>query len=106
MSKAEFTPGPWKWSEAIPLPGVKPEPLDPNPKCWRLDADIDHPDGGECVVRHRAPWKVEPANAHLIAAAPEMYDMLATIENDAGQVPDWLWDQIQATLAKARGEAT
>lgn len=44
------------------------------------------------------------ANAHLIAAAPEMYDMLGTIENDSGQVPDWLWDKIQSVLAKARGE--
>lgn len=45
------------------------------------------------------------ANKALIKAAPEMYDMLATIENDIGQVPEWLWDKIQSTLAKARGEA-
>ena len=44
------------------------------------------------------------ANAHLIAAAPDMYDLLSTIENDNGQVPEWLWDKIQLTLAKARGE--
>ncbi|AUG84937.1 hypothetical protein MAELSTROM_17 [Pseudoalteromonas phage Maelstrom] len=45
------------------------------------------------------------ANKALIKAAPDMYDMLATIENDIGQVPAWLWDKIQLTLAKARGEA-
>ena len=44
------------------------------------------------------------ANAHLIAAAPEMYDLLSTIENDNEQVPEWLWNKIQETLAKARGE--
>lgn len=44
------------------------------------------------------------ANAHLIAAAPEMYDLLSTIENDSNQVPEWLWEKIQKTLAKARGE--
>lgn len=44
------------------------------------------------------------ANAHLIAAAPEMYDLLASIENDAGQVPEWLWNRIQAVLKRARGE--
>lgn len=44
------------------------------------------------------------ANAHLIAAAPDMYDALASIENDGNQVPAWLWDKIQDTLAKARGE--
>jgi hypothetical protein len=50
------------------------------------------------------------ADAHLIAAAPDLYDALATIEtiltieNDAGQVPDWLWEKIQAALRKARCE--
>ena len=44
------------------------------------------------------------ANYNLIAAAPEMYDLLDTIENDSGQIPSWLWDKIQLTLAKARGE--
>lgn len=44
------------------------------------------------------------ANAHLIAAAPEMYDLLSTIESDSNQVPTWLWDRIQQVLAKARGE--
>lgn len=44
------------------------------------------------------------ANARLIAAAPEMYELLETIENDSSQVPEWLWNKIQATLKKARGE--
>ena len=43
-------------------------------------------------------------NANLIAAAPEMYDLLSTIENDSNQVPEWLWQKIQKTLAKARCE--
>jgi hypothetical protein len=46
----------------------------------------------------------QKANSHLIAAAPEMYDLLSTIENDDNQVPVWLWDKIQLTLTKARGE--
>ena len=48
--------------------------------------------------------KGKERNAHLIAAAPEMYDMLHSIENDADQIPTFLWDKIQAVLAKARGE--
>ena len=44
-------------------------------------------------------------DAHLIAAAPEMYDMLQSIENDANQIPPFLWDKIQGVLAKARGES-
>jgi len=43
-------------------------------------------------------------DAHLIAAAPEMYDTLDSIENDDNQIPKFLWDKIQAVLAKARGE--
>ena len=43
------------------------------------------------------------ANARLISAAPAMYDLLASIENDAGQVPEWLWNRIQDVLSKARG---
>lgn len=48
--------------------------------------------------------KEKEANANLIAAAPEMYDMLHSIENDANQIPPFLWDKIQSVLAKARGE--
>ena len=44
------------------------------------------------------------SNAHLIAAAPDMYDMLHSIENDSNQIPPFLWDKIQSVLAKARGE--
>ena len=41
---------------------------------------------------------------HLIAAAPEMYEVLTSIENDTGQVPEWLWNKIQEVLQKARGK--
>lgn len=58
-------------------------------------------EGGESNAEERARLE---ANAHLIAAAPEMYDLLSTIENDSNQVPEWLWEKIQKTLAKARGE--
>lgn len=37
--------------------------------------------------------------------ADEMYDLLDTIENDDGKIPEWLWDRIQAVKKKARGEA-
>ena len=44
------------------------------------------------------------ANARLVSAAPDMYEVLTSIENDTGQVPEWLWDKIQQALQKARGE--
>ncbi len=40
-------------------------------------------------------------NAHLIAAAPEMYEMLAEINYQLGSV---YGDRINELLAKARGE--
>lgn len=43
------------------------------------------------------------AHARLIAAAPEMLDMLETIENDGNQVPAWLWKKIQDVIKKAGG---
>ena len=43
------------------------------------------------------------ATAKLIVAAPDMLEVLKTIENDGKQVPPWLWDRIQAAIAKAEG---
>lgn len=34
----------------------------------------------------------------LIVNAPEMKELLESIENDKGQVPDWLWTKIQQVL--------
>lgn len=70
------------------------------------------------------PWKADPSTGDvtsaadddiafvysarrdlsLIAAAPEMYDALKTLENDNGAIPPWLWDLIQAAIAKAEGK--
>lgn len=36
--------------------------------------------------------------------ADEMYELLETIENDDGKIPEWLWDMMQQVKAKARGE--
>lgn len=45
------------------------------------------------------------ANAHLIAAAPDMYEALSNLENDDGkQMPPSAWKLVQDALKKARGE--
>lgn len=69
--------------------------------CNVNDAKLHHSDELKWCAMER---EESMANAHLIAAAPEMYDLLSTIENDSNQVPEWLWQKIQKTLAKARGE--
>jgi hypothetical protein len=56
------------------------------------------------VVSNMRPEAEVAANAALFEAAPELYDFIATIENDDGAIPKWLWDQREALLARARGE--
>lgn len=46
----------------------------------------------------------EEYTARLIAAAPDMYEALANIENDDNHMPDTAWHLIQSALKKARGE--
>lgn len=48
---------------------------------------------------------VDEEKSHKYECVNEMYELLETIENDSNQVPQWLWDKIQLTLVKARGES-
>ena len=49
--------------------------------------------------------KEEQANAHLIAAAPEMLEALENLENDNGlAMPKSAWDMVQNAIKKAKGE--
>ena len=41
----------------------------------------------------------------LVQMNQELLNTLESIENDAGQVPKFMWDMIQATIAKAKGGA-
>jgi hypothetical protein len=95
-----FTPGPWKqhWSENIS-----------SIREWLVTYGND-PISIACVFSER--------NAHLIAAAPEMYEILEGIkeaclfDDDDGQIgvttephiTEDLFKDICRTLAKARGE--
>ena len=88
MSEVKFTKGPWFIDHDL---------------CIMTSSDIED----ESMICDLMPVELndnEIANAHLIAMAPEMYEMLNSIENDANQIPPFLWDKIQAVLAKARGE--
>jgi hypothetical protein len=41
--------------------------------------------------------------ASLVDTVTELMDVLETIENDDGKIPDWLWARIRAVIAKAKG---
>lgn len=90
--KTNFTPGPWKVASKNYIHAVKPTGY----------IAFIPPDHEDCA-----------ANATLVAAAPDLYAALASMEemfarkingeigpNDAAQ----RWDNARAALAKARGE--
>ena len=85
MSKTKFTPGPWLFSS------------------YKSGTSVIVIDGKEFGVA-TVNYPNRDANAHLIAAAPDLYEALDNLENDDGSIPDHAWKLVQAALAKARGE--
>jgi len=98
MSETKFTPGPWEWDGNV----------------WDYNPVFEAPwlEGGDGrIILKGAITCSSEANAHLIAAAPELYETLEAI------IARWdtpLWKDIEPTgvfigkgraaLAKARGE--
>jgi hypothetical protein len=101
MSDTKFTPGPWIVDKSFNADIQAPDGLDIATCC----AEIlnRHTDGEEGI-----------ANAHLIAAAPDMYAALEKAVSDYGNnggpwnVPSepgtWI-EMAQSALSKARGES-
>lgn len=91
----KFTKGPWSIDNFNKLIGVNKETITVS----RLCVSIAHYDDVECE-----------ANNNLIATAPEMYEKLKEIVNDAkqfeiknGYIVSWR-EEAELILAKARGE--
>lgn len=94
MSEAKFTKGPWY----VHNNDVYLEVFSDKGAICDTCMSGHQFDGGDCTE-----GKFAKANAHLIAAAPEMYDALEHIlENQALGSPLAL--SINNLLAKARGE--
>jgi len=103
--ETKFTPGPWRWSDAYTN--------DTGDDTWSLIGS----DGYgvlSCDVPN-SPQATHPSNAHLIAAAPEMYEKGAfkrnvIIHDRLDFVGEWIavpredFEAFQAERAKARGE--
>lgn len=100
MNEAKFTKGPWHVGRGHELStGMKG--WEYYPVCWSKD------DENVCDVVYNK------ADADLIAAAPEMYEMLKSLLDDCeicsacahypGEITPR--QQIEAVLKKARGEA-
>ena len=86
MSEVKFTKGEWKVERFVNNKGF----------------EISFNDDGEVV----ADYVYEEADAHLIAAAPEMYNLLErlTSHNNCKKDIIHLLGEADSLLAKARGE--
>lgn len=107
MSEAKFTKGKWFIEKDANW----------NDDCWAISAKRDsdgsvHHCFAEVVYKMEHEEKNEEleANAHLIAAAPDIYHSLKEIVDDArdyesrgGKLPSWV-KSAEDALAKARGE--
>lgn len=99
MNEVRWTPGPWVKNRYGELVGRNGERVDV------YDAGIR--------LTLASPDDVDRANAHLIAAAPELYEALEMIFDADGdcikddlprQLPDHIRAKVGDILAKARGE--
>ncbi len=68
---------------------------------YRVDVDVADGLSGICEMSDWMESEEMEANAKLVAAAPDMLEVLQTIENDANQVPEWLWIKIKKVIEKA-----
>lgn len=95
--KTEFTPGPWMFAEG------------------KFNCDPRSGGIGSITTKEVGPWYVatienapgHEANAHLIAAAPDLYEALSLLYDHARvymQVMQNVDQAVSAALAKARGE--
>ncbi|AEY69679.1 hypothetical protein V19_10 [Brucella phage V_19] len=96
MSGAKFTKGPWEW---VKSKNDNWSSYDLSPGILTKDTADGTPFGDE----------IDRANAHLIAAAPELYRNLEEVrkwmdEDDLGPWEAAFCAEIDALLAKARGE--
>ena len=108
MTEPKFTPGPWTClgpSFGDPLPRYTTE----------IETDWEY-EGAEnrqiCEMPFHHHDEENEANAHLIAAAPELYEALewaynTAVEHDNQEQFDWAiyCERLYQALAKARGES-
>jgi hypothetical protein len=102
MSEPKFTPGPWSVRDKICIFRFLSVTSDKSPF---LIAKIMQPDMQgilENATKEKANWEQLSANAALIAAAPEMYEMLVDIAEQRVTGLS-MYAAINKLLVKARG---
>ena len=92
----KHTPGPWKWGADVRLTYE-----DLYEHSVQLGSD------SETVVLHQANWPVSKANAHLLAASPDLLAACQNIlkcDNTACRPRIHDYEMIRAAVAKATGQ--
>lgn len=92
MSKAKFTKLKW---------GIEKDEFDDSGEWFEIHASSE----SYYISKHIADVYSGEGDANLIAAAPEMYEMLNRIANEPYGAEDVSEEVINKLLAKARGEA-
>jgi hypothetical protein len=97
MGKPKHTPGPWTLDDFGPNSGnIYRGEIDA--KNSRIADLMDCFDNGGMTPEQ---WV---ANAHLIAAAPLMYEALSELVNSPNAKQNALWDKARAALTAAGGK--
>lgn len=107
MVESNHTPGPWIQGTTLLTPETRrwhKAQLEENElrEIRTVFANFSASDLGKS--REAIAIFQRPEDARLCAAAPDLYEAMANLENDAGQIPDHAWNLVQAALKKARGE--
>jgi hypothetical protein len=89
QTQPKFTPGPWRVDDDVHAHVIDSEyhVIDAGPMCTPAGFSL-----AGCMTL---------ANAHLIAAAPEMYEALKAI---CDSIATWDWDKADAFAALAKAE--
>lgn len=103
---ARHTEGPWRVNPAYDIPAVIANCFPKGSTC----VAVVYGDGAPEIMARviASPGLPVMPNAHLIAAAPEMYEALKSIAGckaftcDCG-IPEEVFDSVEAALAKAEG---
>lgn len=100
----DHTPGPWVAVESLVYTASSP-----NCTGWKQLADCRGVEGAYFDATH-IDQRVRFANAHLIAAAPDLLAALEQVAVYSGKRTGWsalpshILDPIRAAIAKAKGE--
>jgi hypothetical protein len=101
MSETTFTPGPWRRAGSA---------RNPTGRIWAPDgrgnvevAQVGNYGDSELLRFNKDRWD---ADAHLISAAPELYEALREIIrcSEIGGTPGEVWEAGYAALARAEGK--